>query len=83
MDILATFPAVKVPGTAAPRQESVSCAKTGTKTEPRRSRSITILLVVAACTWATVWWLERAKNATQQAAIMAAADGVVEESVAR
>lgn len=83
MDILATFPAVKVPGTAAPRQDSVSCAKAGAETGPRRSRSITILFVVAGCTWATVWWLERARNATQQAATMAAADGVDEESVAR
>jgi len=83
MDILATFPTVHAPGAAVPRQGSVSCAKTGGKTGPRRSRSITLLAVVAACTWGTVWWLEQHKNATQPAATMAVADGGDGESVAR
>lgn len=79
MDILATFPAVKVPGTVALRQESVPCSASGL----RRSHSITFLAAVAACIWAAVWWLERERNATQEAAVIAAADGSDGESVAR
>lgn len=80
MDILATFPAVKVPGTVALRQESVPCGTSGL----RRSHSITFLAAaVAACIWATVWWLERERNATQEEAVSAAVDRSDGESVAR
>lgn len=83
MDILATFPAVRLPGTALPealpQKDSVSCATKG----PGRPRSITILAVLALVTWAAVWWLERERGATQQTATMAAADAVDGESVTR
>jgi ferric-dicitrate binding protein FerR (iron transport regulator) len=79
MDILATFPAVKLPGTVALRQESAPCGTSGL----RRSRSITFLAAVAACLWATVWWLERERSATQEGAASAVADGSAGKAVAR
>jgi len=87
MDILATFPTVTSPEPTVPRKDSVSCAKANAQTRPRprRSRSIMLLAVVAACTWATVWWLEQRGNGPQPAAnaAMATVEGVDGESVTR
>jgi hypothetical protein len=79
MDVLATFPTVRVPGAPGLGKESVSCATV----VPRRSRSIWFLAVIAACTWTAAWLLERQPGAAGQSATVATAAADDGESVTR
>jgi hypothetical protein len=79
MDVLATFPQVSVSGAQAPGKDPVSRATA----VPRRSRSITILAVVALCTWTAAWLLERQQGAARQAATSAPTEAGDGESVTR
>lgn len=79
MDVLASFPTVKVPGASGLRKESVSCATV----VPRRSRLIWFLAVIAAGTWTAAWLLERQPGVAGQSATVATAEPGDGESVTR
>ncbi|NDC54078.1 MAG: hypothetical protein EBZ74_07225 [Planctomycetia bacterium] len=77
MDVIASFPTVRIDGPEVGGEDSASCApvqqapEVSRRRAPRPARgippwSITILSIAAVVVWAAVWWTERGTAGTRQ-----------------